>query len=210
MGDLLAEPQLANATSTPVDVELFAEPADVVLDATPEVAVFPEAAPEPLDVTWEPTPAAQAAPSPEFDVLDVEPFEAIEAQPEIEPFGDLETLDLEEPPAPPQAAPAPPSPRAPEPPDPAIGQIRKSLASTGDLPKQDPTETFMIQPSSLEVLDQFDNDTHTLALPPDDLAAQPEISLDDDLDLETSGSGFNDELSDEMELDSLDGLDDDD
>jgi hypothetical protein len=182
----------------------------------PEIA--PEITPDiALDLAPQGPPDTVFAPEPEL------------AMPELGPEPELAT-NLLSPAPPPPPPPPPPRTAAPKRPGAVAGapptkpqmvkmeapeanpikQIRESLVNTGDLPGPkagalDPTETFMVPPGHLEVLAE-DDDTHTLAPSAPD---QGFDSLDDDFELPEDGGGFDTDLTDGMDLDGLDDLDDD-
>jgi hypothetical protein len=184
-----------------------------------EVTVAPEAELEitPMTVEEEVSPTLEV--SPEIAPLEVDLDESLPPEPIFETFAP-EPTPLETPLDPPSPGPQPRMVKM-EPPEntAALDNIRSTLIGTGDLPKAgspDPTETFMVQPGSLEILDELaDDDTHSLLsqepapLPSDTRSAQAQVSLEDDLDFGDPGEDFDPETPETVEFDGLDELDDD-
>jgi hypothetical protein len=218
--DLEPEPSLPSDSSLPVEPIFEASP-----EPTPALDAEPVFDPEPtidLEPSFDPEPTID--PEPTFDpepAFDPEPIVAPPAPRPSAPGLGAESPAIETNVAIAKAPPSPPPPpqipktqrvkmEAPEI-TASIGKIRESLTNTGDLPTSrspmDPTETFMVNPGSLEVLAEND-DTHSLGRPAEILSQEAPISVDEDFDLD-GNDGFESDLSGEMDFGSLDDLDDD-
>jgi hypothetical protein len=194
------------------DVADVADVAAPIIEASPLDDVFEQpgvgpaaTAEEPLDSIFD---------GPDFESLAPEPTLAPDATAPPSPTPPPAPQAPPPPPAPPAAPPPPPQPHmvkmeAPENASP-INQIRDVLKNTGDLPgqrikPQAPSETFMVSPGTLEVMTEED-DTHALARR--SAAAQEEPDLDD-LDFGPTDESLDADLSEGVDFDGLDGLDDD-
>jgi hypothetical protein len=189
------EPDAAEIGSEALEVE------PDFMEVVGESAVPPVMPPQPQ--VQAPSQPAAAAQEPDFgDFLDDDLFaEPAEAQ----------RPDARVPPAAPQ--PQMLKMEAPES-NTSIKKIRETLAKTGDLPPTSPVptpaETFMVQPSTLDVLDDLEDGTHTIAAPDSPDSEGLDVNLDDDFDLDAPDDGLESDLNDEVELEGLDDLDDDD
>jgi hypothetical protein len=208
----------------PQTIEVMPDAVEVVPEIEPDVA---EIGPEALEV--EPDFMEVAAESAVPPVMPSPPQVQAQSQPvpaaQGPDFGDFLDDDLYTEPAEakipdgrvPLAAPQPqPQMLRMEAPESStsIKKIRETLAKTGDLPPTSsmptPAETFMVQPSALDVLDDLEDGTHTLAAPDNLDSEGMDVNLDDDFDLDAPDEGLESDLNEEVELEGLDDLDDDD